>query len=71
MPLRKPQWTHPYVFVQATVSTALSNGLTVHLFIGECWPTDDPIVQERPDLFASEPTKLCRTTKDPLSHPAL
>jgi hypothetical protein len=71
MPLRKQQWTHPYVFAQATVSTALANGLTVHLYESECWDSSDPIVLERPDLFADAPPQLHRTTPNPLSHPAL
>ena len=71
MPLRKPQWSKPYCFVQATVSTALANGLTVHLYESEVWDSTDPICQERPDLFADDPPVMHRTTKDPLSFPAL
>jgi hypothetical protein len=71
MPLRKPKWERDYVFAVATCGTALANGLSVHLYAGDVWPTDDPIVLERPDLFSNEPTKLCRTTRDPASKPAL
>jgi hypothetical protein len=71
MPLRKPQWSKPYVFAISTVATALSSGLTVHLYVGEAWDATDPIVIERQDLFADDPPVLHRTTKDPLSLPAL
>jgi hypothetical protein len=71
MPIRTKSTGRPYVFVQATVSTALSSGLTVHLYESECWDSSDPIVLERPDLFADDPPKLHRSTPDPASKPAL
>jgi len=70
-PLRSKSTGRPYCFVQSTVATALSSGLTVHLYESECWDSSDPIVVERPDLFANDPPKLHRTTTDPDARPAL
>jgi hypothetical protein len=68
---RSKSTARPFVFAASTCATALSSGLHVHLFAGECWDSSDPIVLERPDLFTDDPPVLHRTTPDPASKPAL
>lgn len=55
--------------VYATIDggTATRDGLTVVLHAGDAWTADDPLVKERPDLFAAEPPAhvVRRTTSGP------
>lgn len=40
-------------------------GAVVRLTYGQVWPADDPLVQARPDLFATEPHELTTSPRTP------
>ena len=56
-----------YVVANTTCSTALLNGTRVRLRAGVLHSTDEPIVQQRPDLFdrLDSDSRVEQTTKAP------
>ena len=60
---------YPFVFCTSTCATGTRDGLTVRLYRGSVWASDDPVVTEHEGqgLFVDEPPAdmLCRTTPDP------
>jgi hypothetical protein len=65
MPLLRSKSTvrpFPYVFAVSTLGVGLENGMVIHLVRGSVWASDDPLVVQRPELFADAPFELCRTT---------
>jgi hypothetical protein len=69
MPLRSPkpvQWPHAWVFATSTCAAGFVTAgvdMPISLRAGQVWAADDPLVQQRPELFAGEcPEELVMRT---------
>lgn len=43
------------VYARASTSFTIEHGLIVQLFAGQMWPSNDPVVIARPELFSESP----------------
>lgn len=54
-----------HVYAKSTTVVGTRGGGTTRLVEGEVWSSHDPVVQDNPDLFADEPTKVRGKKADP------
>lgn len=47
-----------HVYAKSTTVVGTRGGGTTRIVEGEVWSSHDPVVQDNPDLFAAEPTKV-------------